>query len=74
MHTIKLKVKDSVYEHVICLLKSLNKQELEIIEDNKISENDEESSIDFSKYNIKAFQDIEDPVKWQRDIRVEWDR
>ena len=35
MHTIKLKVKDSIYEHIIFLLKSLNPKELEIIEDKK---------------------------------------
>jgi len=30
--------------------------------------------IDFSKYDVKAFEDIDDPVAWQKDQRNEWDR
>ena len=33
MHTIKLNVQDSIYDHIIFLLKNLNTRDLEIIED-----------------------------------------
>lgn len=33
MHTIKLQVQDSIYGHIIFLLKNLNTKELKIIED-----------------------------------------
>lgn len=73
MHTIKLKVEDSIYSHIMFLLKNINTKELEIIED-KIIIDDETQTLDFSKYQIQAFKDISDPVKWQQDIRSEWDK
>lgn len=36
MHSIKLQVQDSIYDHIIFLLKNLNTKELRIIEDRKI--------------------------------------
>ena len=33
MHTIKLNVQDSIYGHIMFLLKSLNTKELEVVED-----------------------------------------
>ena len=36
-------------------------------------ENDDKKVIDFSKYSIEAFKDI-DPIKWQQEIREEWDK
>ena len=71
MHTIKLTVADSVYGHIMFLLKNLNTKEIKIVED-KITTKD--NSINFSNYKVKAFKDIEDPVKWQQDLRKEWDR
>ncbi len=70
MHTIKLQVQDSIYEHVIFLLKSLNSKGLNITEyktDNKNSKRDvlEKSA------GILADQNI-DPLKWQEEIRSEW--
>ena len=72
MHTIKLTVEDSVYSHIIFLLKSLNKKDIKIIED-KVTKT-KSTSIDFSKYKVKAFQEIEDPVQWQQKIREEWNK
>jgi hypothetical protein len=37
MHTIRLNVQDSIYSHIIFLLKNLNTTELEIVEDKTIS-------------------------------------
>lgn len=36
MHTIKLQVQDTIYDHIIFLLKNLNTKELKIIEDHKV--------------------------------------
>ncbi len=33
MHTLQLKVQNSIYEHLMFLLKSINSKELEIVED-----------------------------------------
>lgn len=33
MHTIRLNIKDSIYEHIMFLLKNLDSKELEIIEE-----------------------------------------
>jgi hypothetical protein len=67
MHTIKLKVNDIVYEHIIFLLDSFKSKGV-VIEEDKT-----EDGIDFSKYKINSFKDIKDPVKWQNEIRKEWD-
>ena len=67
MHTIKLKVEDNIYEHILFLLNSLKSKGV-IIENDK-----PENIIDFSKYNINSFKDIQDPIKWQDNIRKEWD-
>lgn len=71
MHTIKLDIQDSIYDHVMFLLKSLDGKYINITEyksDEKIDKYDilEKSA------GILANQDI-DPLKWQEDIRSEWD-
>jgi len=38
MHTIKLEIKDSIYDHIMFLLKNLNSKELKIIEDKKMND------------------------------------
>ena len=67
MHTIKLRVEDIVYEHIMFLLDSFKSKGVVIEED------ETENGIDFSKYKINSFKDIKDPVKWQNEIRKEWD-
>ena len=71
MHTIKLKVGDRIYNHIMFILKNLSSEELEIIEEDKEYQKDR-NLIDFSKYKIKSFDNVKDPVKWQRAIRDEW--
>ena len=54
MHSIKLNVNNKIYDHVMFLLKSLNREDLEIIEDKEISKNQhtkEEIKNLFSKKN-----------------------
>ena len=72
MHTIKLNVGDGIYNHLMFLLKNLKTNELEIIEDKENTTTQEE--IDFSKYKISAFKNIDDSLRWQKEIRNEWDR
>lgn len=73
MHTVKLQIADKIYSHVMFLLKNLNTNDLKIIEDTNAQKTTNiENNLDFSKYQIDAFKNIEDPLKWQNDIRDEW--
>ncbi len=38
MHTIKIQIKDSIYDHIMFLLKNLNSKGLKIIEDKKMND------------------------------------
>ena len=51
MHTITLKVQDSIYDHIMFLLSNLNTKKLEIIEDKMIPVSSEDN-IDFSKSEV----------------------
>jgi len=70
MHTVKLNIQDSAYSHVMYLLKSLNSKDIEVIEDDNMV-NDKQDAIRKST-GILAGKNI-DPLKWQDDIRSEWD-
>jgi hypothetical protein len=72
MHTLKLKIKDSVFEKVEYFLNNLPKEDVEIISDEMIN-TEYNSTIDFSDYSIESFKLIKDPVSWQQSIRDEWD-
>jgi len=75
MHTIKLKVQDSLYSHIIYLLKNLNQHEIEIIEDKKIQEiktNKQKIKELFHNKKVSLFNSIDDPVKWQKKQREDW--
>ena len=67
MHTIKLKVQDSVYDHVMFLLNNISQKEIEIISDDSL-ENiaDTKSRIKelFIHKNIDLFESISDPLVW----------
>ncbi len=72
MHTIKLNVGDNAYAHLMFLLKNLKTDEIKIVEDRVESADDSSLAIDMSEYKIEAFKAIKDPIKWQQDIRAEW--
>ena len=38
MHTIKLQVQESIYDHIMFLLKNLNTKDLRIVEDSNIKD------------------------------------
>jgi len=76
MHTIQLKVEDNIYNNIMFMLTNLSVDGLEIKEIDK--ENNNEISTKekihklFSKQRIKPFLEIDDPVKWQQELREEW--
>lgn len=72
MHTIKLNVGNSVYTHLMFLLKNLNTSEIQVVEDIVQDKDDSFAAIDMSSYKIEAFKAIQDPLKWQQEIRAEW--
>ena len=69
MHTVQLEIDNSIYHNVMFLLNNLNLKGLHIKETEEVTKNT--NSLDFSKYKVEAFKDIEDPVKWQQSIRDE---
>lgn len=70
MHTIKLNVGNNAYAHLMFLLKNLNTSEIQVVED--IAVDKDCSFIDMSAYKIESFKTIQDPLKWQQEIRAEW--
>lgn len=58
MHTIKLKVVDGIYNHLMFFLKNLKTNELEIIEDKKINNTKDSEISDISKLSNKSFENI----------------
>ena len=52
MHTIKLQIQDSIYDHIMFLLKNLNTKELKIIEDNVSKKKGLRIMIDFSHKSV----------------------
>ncbi len=71
MHTIELQVQDSVYEHVMFLLRSLDSKGLNFTEYKTNNKNSKYDILEKSA-GILADQNI-DPLKWQEEIRSEWD-
>ena len=72
MHTIKLHVGDNAYPHLVFLLKHLNTQEIQVVEDLPQNTQSATQTIDLSSYKIDAFKAIQDPLTWQQEIRAEW--
>ena len=73
MHTIKLTVEDNVYHNITFLLKNLKIDGLKIEDNPKQNSNTKESVkqlFDLKKENL--FQDIKDPLEWQKELRDEW--
>ena len=58
MHTIKLKVGDGIYNHLMFFLINLKTNELEIIEDKKINNTKDSEISDISKLSNKSFENI----------------
>jgi len=72
IRNINLQIDENIYNNVMFLLNHLKIDGLKIIENKQEDQRKTDNCIDFSQYNIKAFEEIEDPAKWQRKIRDEW--
>ncbi|MBU1669206.1 hypothetical protein KKC13_12375 [bacterium] len=78
MRTLRVEVSDTIYEHIIFFLKSLPKNLINISDDrehkvdNKNSIKNQVEEL-FSTYKINSFQDIKDPIAWQKSMRDEWE-
>ena len=57
MHTIKLKVQDGIYEHIMFFLRNLNNKQLEIIEDTSTKKVDEDDIRVFSDHTANLIDD-----------------
>jgi len=80
MRVLRIEVSNSIYEHILFFLQNLPKNLIKIsYESNKTSISKEKSIKDelnelFNKYSdIKPFQELSNPVEWQRNIRDEWE-
>ena len=63
MHTIKLEVQDSIYAHIVYLLKNLNKKEISIVEDKEIKDSEIEELTTLSQASLeKDWNNQEDSV------------
>lgn len=63
MHTIKLEVQDSIYAHIVYLLKNLNKKEISIVEDKEIKDSEIEEFSTLSQASLeKDWNNQEDSV------------
>ncbi|PRM94140.1 hypothetical protein [Aliarcobacter cryaerophilus] len=58
MHTIKLKVHDDIYNHIIFLLNSLDKKKIEIVEDKPliINKNKDKKRLNAIKIDTTNFK------------------
>lgn len=66
MHEIKLSVTAAAYEHLMFLLKNLNTNEVNIVEDNLVQQNDGTSSD--TQEALQAWQDYQETglhITWQ---------
>ncbi|MCT7446980.1 MULTISPECIES: hypothetical protein [Aliarcobacter] len=57
MHTIKLKVHDDIYSHIIFLLNSLDKKKIEIVEDKPLkNKNKDKKTLNAIKIDTSNFK------------------
>jgi len=72
MHTIKLKMEDSIYENVMFILQNLQHKGLEIeeIPENKSTKTKMKEL--FLNKKVDTFKTIDDPMQWQKEQRDEW--
>ena len=71
MHTIKLKVHDDIYNHIMFFLKSLDNNKIKILEEKKqkiVSKDEKEDTKLFSNHSanlIEDWQDLEEDNIWK---------
>ena len=71
MHTVKLKISDDIYNHIMFFLKSLDNDKIKILEEKKqktVSKDDNEDTKLFSNHSanlIEDWQDLEEDNIWK---------
>ncbi|MGJ0359360.1 hypothetical protein [Aliarcobacter cryaerophilus] len=71
MHTVKLKINDDIYNHIMFFLKSLDNNKIKILEEKKqktVSKDDNEDTKLFSNHSanlIEDWQDLEEDDIWK---------
>jgi hypothetical protein len=71
MHTVKLKINDDIYNHIMFFLKSLDNDKIKILEEKKqktVSKYDNEDTKLFSNHSanlIEDWQDLEEDNIWK---------
>ena len=79
MQTLRIEVSNSIYEHILFFLQNLPKNLINISHDPKPTISQKKSIKDeidelFSKHQtLQPFQEITNPIDWQRSIRDEWE-
>ena len=79
MHTLRIEVSNSIYEHIIFFLQSLPKNLINISHEIKPTLSQKKSIKNdikelFNKNpNMQLFQEIKEPVEWQKSMRDEWE-
>ena len=78
MKTLKIEVSNSIYEHIMFFLESLPKHLIRISDEAKPIKYHKKSTRDaveelLKGSSIKAFNEIKEPVEWQKSIRDEWE-
>jgi len=71
MHTVKLKINDDIYNHIMFFLKSLDNNKIKILEEKKqktVSKDDNEDTKLFSNHSanlIEDWQDLKEDDIWK---------
>jgi len=72
MHTVQLKIDNSIYHNVMFLLNNLKLKGLEIKEENKQVLTNKQKIKQLLNESTYIFADIKDPLEWQKKQREEW--
>jgi hypothetical protein len=79
MRTLKIEVSESIYEHIIFFLRNLPKNLIRVSDDKEVVSYKNNNNIKkrveelFNSNNIQTFQNIKDPLTWQKSVRDEWE-
>jgi len=74
MKTIVIHLRDDSYENVKRMINAINKEPgvIEIIEKQNYTYNKEKLLSLLKNKTIKVFEDINNPIQWQKKQREEW--
>ena len=72
MHTVQLKIDNSIYHNVMFLLNNLKLKGLEIKEDNNQVLTKKQQIKQLFDKSTNIFADVEAPLEWQKKQREEW--